>query len=430
MTACSAALRHLVTVRAGQAPLGETVHPLQDGIDGVPFIQGNAEFGERHPSPRFIAEAPPKIAPSGSVLVSVRAPVGALNVADVELGIGRGVAALIPRPGIDGRFLWWAMHAMGAALQSAATGTTYPSVDAGALGSLGLPHPSLDEQRRIADFLDRECERIGAARDGLDRLAERALEPAVALAERAWGEHRLGKIGYAFEVQLGKMLYEGRIDHATAKPYLRIANVYWDRFELDDVKRMNFDGAEAAFYALRPGDLLVCEGRGLGRSAVWDAQITPCYFQKALNRVRPYGLDSTRWVMWCLRVLNRRGAFLGDAPGVPHVTAEQLRATRIPLPDPGTQHRLVAEIDAEAERGKRLSALAYDAHGRLAEYRDALITEAATGQLDVSRVSDGEMDERAHAALEAPPSLPRTSPEPHPPDPLRSPLPISWPRAW
>lgn len=254
-------------------------------------------------------------------------------------------------------------------------------------------------RRQLTDFLERECERIAGAQERLDRLAAAAAEPALALAERAWADHPPGRIGYAFEVQLGKMRYEDRIDHATARPYLRIANVYWDRFALDDVKAMNFAGAEAALYALRPGDLLVCEGRGLGRSAVWEGQISPCYFQKALNRVRPHGLGSTRWVMWCLRVLNRRGAFEGDAPGVPHLTAEQLRGTRIPLPSPEVQHRLAAEIDDAARRGRRLATVAAATRARLAEYRDALITEAVTGRLDAA-TSDGELTERLDAAVD------------------------------
>jgi type I restriction enzyme S subunit len=273
-------------------------------------------------------------------------------------------------------------------------------VDAKHILGTRIPLTDRNKQRHIAQFLVGEEERFATVRQRLGSLAERALQPALARAEQAWVNQPLGKIGYRFEVQLGKKLYEHRIEHATAKPYLRIANVYWDRFVLDDVKVMNFEGHEAAFYALRPGDLLVCEGRGLGRSAVWNGQITPCFFQMSLNRVRPYGLDSTRWVMWCLRVLNRRGTFIGDAPGVPHVTAEQLRATRIPLPSPDIQHRLVAEIDAEAERAQRVSALASRLDERLAEYRDVLITAAVHGQLDPARVSDVELDERLHAATE------------------------------
>lgn len=279
--------------------------------------------------------------------------------------------------------------------------TKQRELSASALGGMRIPLVGLDQQERLVAFLDQEVARLASVRARLNVLANRALEPALARAEQAWSNQPLGKIGYRFEVQLGKMLYESRIDYDTAKPYLRNANVHWDRFALGDVKVMNFEGAEVAMYAVRPGDLLVCEGGEPGRSAVWEGQITPCFFQKALNRVRPYGLDSTRWVMWALRSLARTQGFTSDGPGrYLHLTAEQLRATRIPLPSPDVQHRLVAEIDAEADRARRLAELAGRLDERLAEYRDALITAAVHGRLDPARLSDAELDERLHAATE------------------------------
>ncbi len=83
-------LKYRATVIAGQAPKGDTVLDMHDGMEGTPFIQGNAEFGDRYPTPRFLAAFPPKRAPRDSILLSVRAPVGALNISDQEIGIGRG----------------------------------------------------------------------------------------------------------------------------------------------------------------------------------------------------------------------------------------------------------------------------------------------------------------------------------------------------
>lgn len=80
------------------------MHGPGESVDGVAFIQGNAEFGSRHRTPRLLAKAPPKRAEAGDVLVSVRAPVGALNVAAGELGIGRGIAAECPGPALDDGF--------------------------------------------------------------------------------------------------------------------------------------------------------------------------------------------------------------------------------------------------------------------------------------------------------------------------------------
>lgn len=348
---------------------------------------------------------------NGDVLLPKVSPTfshGRVAVAD-GLVNGRGLATsevfvLRPRQRSSAQFIKYRLMASDfrSAGEAAQTGVAgLKRVSASFVGDVRVDEKAWQRRDEIASMLDREMLRVRAARERLTLLIDRALEPALARAEQAWANQPLGRIGYRFEVQLGKMLYESRIEHSTAKPYLRNANVHWDRLALDDVKLMNFEGPEMAMFSLRPGDLLVCEGGEPGRSAVWDGQITPCFFQKALNRVRPYGLDSTRWVMWALRSLARTRGFTSDGPGrYLHLTAEQLRATRIPLPSPEVQHRLVAEIDAEADRARRLSALAGRLDERLAEYRDALITAAVHGRLDLVRVPEPELNERLHAATE------------------------------
>jgi type I restriction enzyme, S subunit len=261
--------------------------------------------------------------------------------------------------------------------------------------------PSIAAQRAVADFLDRECQRIAEAVAGADRMVAAALPPALELAKAEFDRQPLGRIGYRFSVQLGKKLYEDRVVHETAVPYLRNANVHWDELKLDDLKVMNFDARERELYALEHGDLLVCEGGEPGRSAVWSGEISDCYFQMALNRVRPYANDSTRYLMWALRVLSNRNAFAVDGPGrYTHLTAEMLRAVRVPMPEVAVQHERLAEIDAAASRGRRLAEIATRIRARLTEYREALITESVTGQLDVTAVSDAQMEERAQAVAE------------------------------
>jgi type I restriction enzyme S subunit len=162
---------------------------------------------------------------------------------------------------------------------------------------------------------------------------------------------------------------------------------------------MTFSAADRRLYRLRPGDLLVCEGRHVGRAAVWSGQVSEMYFQKALHRVRAREGDSTRLLMWCLRLMHDRGDFYADGTGstIPHLPAERLRAARIPLPPPAEQEAILSRIDERARVGKELEAHASTMRDILAEYRDALITEAVTGQLDVSRLSAAQMEESLDA---------------------------------
>jgi hypothetical protein len=113
--------------------------------------------------------------------------------------------------------------------------------------------------------------------------------------------------------------------------------------------------------------------------------------------------------MWALRVLSDRDAFAVDGPGrYTHLTAEMLRAVRVPMPTVAVQYERLAAIDAAASRGRKLAEIATRIRGSLAEYRESLISEAVTGQLDVSAVSNAQMDERAHAAAEGAVAAART----------------------
>lgn len=95
-------LKWLASIVAGQSPTS-TVVDVYVG-EGLPFLQGNAEFGPEQPAPVHRCDSAHKRSSPGDILVSVRAPVGALNVADRSYGIGRGLAAVRPGRRLDGRY--------------------------------------------------------------------------------------------------------------------------------------------------------------------------------------------------------------------------------------------------------------------------------------------------------------------------------------
>ena len=133
----------------GQSPPSTTIN--EDGI-GLPFIQGNAEFGTRNPSPLKFCTDPPKQAAPGAILLSVRAPVGALNIAHERLCIGRGLAA-ITAAGVDSGFLWHALAREIPNLTRVSQGSTFAAVNRTDLNALEFSIPSPREQRKIAAIL-------------------------------------------------------------------------------------------------------------------------------------------------------------------------------------------------------------------------------------------------------------------------------------
>jgi type I restriction enzyme S subunit len=80
----------------GQSPPGESYNETDDGI---PFYQGRTDFGFRYPTARVFCTAPTRFANAGDTLVSVRAPVGSVNLAAEKCSVGRGVAAVRHKSG-------------------------------------------------------------------------------------------------------------------------------------------------------------------------------------------------------------------------------------------------------------------------------------------------------------------------------------------
>ena len=101
-------------------------------------------------------------------------------------------------------------------------------------------------------------------------------------------------------VQLGKMLSRSaREGRENRRPYLRNSNVRWFSVDQTDLKSMSFKDSELEKFAVRSGDLLVCEGGEPGRCSVYTGPDDVLMYQKALHRARPYSEDvSTDFLQW------------------------------------------------------------------------------------------------------------------------------------
>ncbi len=147
----TAQLGDLATITMGQSPDSAAVNGAEVGL---PFLQGCAEFGARFPQPRFHCSPPLRVAKSGSILISVRAPVGTTNRADQDYCIGRGLGAVLAKPGVaDKVFLLHAIDANLEFLHRRSQGSTFLAIGSKELSSLPVPAPEFAVQRRIAEIL-------------------------------------------------------------------------------------------------------------------------------------------------------------------------------------------------------------------------------------------------------------------------------------
>ncbi len=137
-------------VEMGQSPPGGTYN---SNGDGLPFLQGSAEFGERIPSPDRWCSAPTRVAEPGDLLVSVRAPVGDTNFADTRLAIGRGLARVRTTSVASADFLRFVIQSEVGRLNQNAGGGMFASITAKNLRGFRITLPPIPEQRRIVDLV-------------------------------------------------------------------------------------------------------------------------------------------------------------------------------------------------------------------------------------------------------------------------------------
>ena len=156
-----------------------------------------------------------------------------------------------------------------------------------------------------------------------------------------------------FEVALGKMLDSKHIGGNSLGYYLRNVDVQWDSVNTKDLPTMDFLSKERNRYKLRFGDLLVCEGGDVGRTAIWRDNIEECFYQKAIHRVRPISKrDVPRFFFYLMCVLAAKGVFVagGNPNTINRLTATQLRHYRVVFPPRHEQRAVAAYLDREITR--------------------------------------------------------------------------------
>ena len=145
-------LGNISNIVMGQSPDSSTVSDVEGGIE---FHQGKASFGKVFiNNSGLYCTKPSKIAIPDDILLSVRAPVGTLNITDRELCIGRGLAAIRKYIDIENKFFYYFIMALEEELVKKSTGTTFKAVASTAIKEFLIPLPPLEEQKRIVEKID------------------------------------------------------------------------------------------------------------------------------------------------------------------------------------------------------------------------------------------------------------------------------------
>ena len=349
---------------------------------------------------------------SGSSLHIGKTSIVTQDIADLDCCYSNFMQRLRTNKNIAPRLLWYVLNGdVGRKQFDYLSGTTtgLSNINGEIIGMVSIAFPpAAFEQDVIIAFLDRQTAKLDALVAKKERLIDLLQEKRTALVARAVtkgldsdvpmkdsGVKWLGEIPenwdvapiYArYEVTLGKMLDTKRIRGSSPGRYLRNVDVQWDSVNTKELPTMDFSPQDRDRYGLQLGDLLVCEGGEVGRTAMWPGSDEECFYQKVIHRVRPTSKrDIPRFFFYLMCALSAKSVFIteGNPNTINHLTATQLRHYRVVFPPEHQQRVIAAYLDEETWKIDALLAKVQEAIDRLKELRTALISAAITGKIDV-----------------------------------------------
>jgi len=193
-------LSEISLIEMGQSPSSETYN--KEGV-GLPFFQGKAEFRETYPEIKKWCSNPTKIAESGDILLSIRAPVGPTNLAPAQCCIGRGLAGIRCEQGLNQNYLFYFFKNIEPWLSVQGTGSTFAAISGQFIKEISVPLAPANEQTRIVAKLEELLSDLDAG------VAE------LKAAQKKLGQYRQSLLRAAVE---GKLTQHWREQHSARTP--------------------------------------------------------------------------------------------------------------------------------------------------------------------------------------------------------------------
>ena len=382
----------------------------EDVEGGVPYIRpvDMASFA-RDLNPAALRTTAPEIARAysrstvraGDLVLSIGPSYGKLLLVPPRLAganLTQGTARLAPARGTDARFLQWVLFSAPsrAYWASVTGGATFGGLNLGPLSKTPVPSMSASRQAATADFLDHECERLEALADEARTLPNagfRMLQARVREDLRACGG-RSTRLRYVAQLQTGA---------TPAEEDIRDSGVAWFTPHAFGVRLI---GSPVRYYRYGAENLRGTNRASVGVVVIGATAGRVAYMPRGgcanqqVAILHPREADAAEFLCWSLWSAEAELASLAVKTTLPIISIPNVRSFRLPWADAARRDQLNSQWRTQEDQLAAISGQAQAIQALLDEYRDALITEAVTGKLDVTCISDQQLDESAHAAME------------------------------
>lgn len=293
-------------------------------------------------------------------------------------------------------------------IQDLSTGMGIPHVDGEILRNLLIDLPGVDRQEAIAMYLNRitaVIDKIITTKNHthtyLLELRQAIITDAVLGRGSVGVNYRqtnipwIGKIPAHWQVRrikhvanivLGKMLQSAEKEGYQYKKYLRAQNIRWEEVSIESANKMWFSLRELSVYRLKEGDILVSEGGEVGRAAMWRNELSECYIQNSVNRLRVNeSVIDPKYLLYVVEGIGQAKVFENtvNRVSIAHLTREKLKEYSIPLPPLNEQRAIVKGIEESLRKiDKSVNGL-QKSIDLLTEYRSSLISNVINGKVKV-----------------------------------------------
>ena len=333
-----ARLDELCILNMGQSPDSSSYNEIGAGL---PFFQGNADFGTLHPKIRVWCNEPVKIAHPGDILISVRAPIGAMNIADRDCCIGRGLAALTVNENLCSReYIWYAISNKVDELNAKGTGSTFKAISKGVLGETEIILPPLDKQFQIAAVLDKLSNLISLRKQQLAKLDELVKVRFVEMFgdpvqnPLEWETMPLLAVGTC---KNGMNFHSGdsgvEIRCLGVGDFKNLSFIY----DVSCLPIVSLQGVPSDDYMLQDGDIVFVRSNGnkalVGRSLAVYPGNAPITFSGFCIRFRPnHEVIETKYILMALKTASMRKKMAGRGANTQNLNQKILSELIIPVP--------------------------------------------------------------------------------------------------
>ena len=336
------ALGEVADVIAGQSPPGKSYN---NAGNGTPFYQGKTEFGHI-----FVGEPtkwttdPQRLAEEGDILMSVRAPVGPVNLATQKVCIGRGLAAIRPmRDRTINRYIFYVLRGLESEIIGI-TGAAFASINKGDIKKIEIPLPPLEVQQGIVAEIEGYQRVIDGARAVIENYRTQIV------VDPEWAMVEISKIC----VVNPRKSEIAAMDVEKIVSFVPMSDIGENRmyFEARDYKYLKEVGSSYTYF--KDNDVLI-------------AKVTPCFengkagIAKDLRNgigfgssefyvLRPTKQVLSKWIFLCVAThAFRKWAIpkMTGTGGLQRVPRRVIESYKVPLPALSIQQQIVAEIEAE-----------------------------------------------------------------------------------